>query len=211
MASEIGEVPTVKTRKRKPRMADQGDDLDVSRALANSWDTAWRGMERAECRGSSTIDLYLNWNAWAHAGGLGSPLFWPACAAIVAADVLETAGYRVAVHACSTKWRQSERHDFCFQKITVKDASEPLRVDTLVAILGSDIGVRAARWRADMTIRLPFSDGRGLPAGWTETQEILARVGRAIDPDSAVLLGAPFDRDACITEVKRILNAFQPQ
>ena len=67
-------MPTVKTRKRRQTWMDEGDGLDIDRALAGQWDVAYRSTRREFSSGSNCVTLNVGWGG--NCDMTSEQLFW---------------------------------------------------------------------------------------------------------------------------------------
>lgn len=194
--------PTVRTRRRKQTWRDEGDDLSVDRALSGQWDTAWRTSRRTWVAGPGTVTLVTSWGGNCNLGS--DQLFWQGAACTVLADALESAGYAVRIVAATTTISNAvQRKATTF--ITIKEESEPMRIDAAASMLCHAGIFRSYGLRA--MCELPFDIGMGhgrCEYGWPE-DTITAL--KALDqwPDDAIVLGKAHNRQDCIDEIDRVL------
>lgn len=126
-------APTPVCRKRKLRWANEGDDVCVERVFADRYETAFRQAHRTPVRGPAVIDIRFNWGG--NCGRNADELFWAGATGLVLTDILEDAGY--AVRLIATTWATpnpyvDRKNKTCnLISIVLKEAHEPLRLDTL--------------------------------------------------------------------------------
>lgn len=121
-------LPEPKSIRRKARWSDDGDEIDMQRVYAGQLDRAWRGPRRVTRSAPRVISILgpIGQNC----GYSAEQLFWSGAAAVVLADLLEEAGYRVALYGVinSWIWGSSNRDTHI---VEVKGADEPMALDTV--------------------------------------------------------------------------------
>lgn len=197
------DIPPARSRKRKPCWTDDGGTLDVDRALAGQWESAYRSATRVSCLGPDTVDLIGGM------GGLGhitaEEMFWAGAAAIVAADILENAGYNVRLIAAAYS-RFDDESAYTVTRVIVKDAGEPLRVDALAGVMCHSGIYRTHAFRARCLAPWDVG-GMGRSVNAERIQDLLTRVGEW--PESAIVLNRPYTREDAIAEIQRVIGVVQ--
>lgn len=120
--------PAVDVRRRR-RRSDDGDTLDVDRAMRGEWDSAWESFRRAESTGTPAIELAFNWAM--SASVTDEQLFWNGAVACALADILEGSGYRVGLTAIQGLMHGREH---AANIIRIKDVGEVVNMSDLAAM-----------------------------------------------------------------------------
>lgn len=197
VADLAANIPTAKTRTRKPCWSDNGNDLSVDRALAGEWDQAWRSSRREVTRGPSTVDLVV---LWANPGHVSSEdVFWTGAVAAVVCDVLESAGYRVGIQA----WKcNSFRDGTAVNRIAIKEPHEGMRIDGVASILCHAGPYRQLGFAVNAANPWDCGEGFGKPL------RAVAELPAALrpDPDSQLVIEAVYSKDQAIAQIKRLIG-----
>jgi hypothetical protein len=120
-------LPPVICQKRRPRFADEGDDVDHDRL--RSGQEYWRTMRRESARGPQTICLVANMTTPASRDSMD--VLWRGAVAIALADLLEEQGHRVELWACHRTRRGYRSGADNFQAVCLKRTEEPVDISTL--------------------------------------------------------------------------------
>lgn len=84
-------------KKRRKVFGQDGDEIDICRYINREWDTMYLDKKTEKVKGGKYITI------WANSGGNAnaSPerIMWRGIAAVVLVDILENAGYRVALNS----------------------------------------------------------------------------------------------------------------
>lgn len=142
-----GHVPPPRARKRRARWSEFDGEPDADRVLAGE-PAFFREVKRDDIHGPTTIALLANIGGNAEVGA--DAMFWRSAATVAAVDLLESAGYSCEVwvwsRAVDVYGQQAKRvrrtskastlkeH---FQLFRLKDAGEPVDIDTLTNGLSS--------------------------------------------------------------------------
>ncbi len=202
LVNEIS-VPAARSRKRVSSYADQGDDLNVDRALVGNWDQAWRTTKRQWTRGPQHIDLVSMWGG--NCVMTAEQLFWQGATATVCADILEQAGYSVRIVAAqSFEYSGNEG----VLSVVIKESHEPSRVDAMAAVMCHAGIFRTLGFRGITS--LPFHVGGCLayPArSWEQRDTRTKMIAAGEWTEETVLLGQTLHREACIEEINRLVSS----
>ena len=198
-------IPMVKSRKRKPVWCENGADLDVDRALAGQWDTAYRSMvTELSPGGSQCVTLNAAWGG--NCNLTSDQLFWSGACMLVVSDILENAGYSVRLNAINKISFYTGK--FMLNSIIIKDHGEPLRVDALASITAHAGIFRTYGFRC--IAQAPFDIGRGFGRSedWSTTNPILNRYGQGFESNN-IQINDCYSQQAAISEIKRIITTIQ--
>lgn len=199
LKSELAvDIPAAKSRRRVPRWMDDGDDLDVDRAMAGQWDTAYRMAKRDWASGTPIVNLECSWGGNCHQSA--EQLFWSGAAMLVLTDILEDAGYSVRLVAVAINGKGDNCH---LSRIVVKDAGETLRIDALAGVF-CHAGVFRTYGFHTFT-RAPWDIGSGL--GRMESWDYADQYEPC--PPGTYRLDASFDMGAAAHNLKKALKDLQ--
>lgn len=126
-------VPPPVDRRRRQVWSDDGDTLDLDRAWAGQWETAYRTSKRTTAAGQPVVSIAATWGVSCSVSD--EALYWNGAAALALADLLEDAGYRVELLAVAPGHTNSSKTHGCVTVVTIKGADEPLRPDAVAAVL----------------------------------------------------------------------------
>ena len=88
-------LPPVTCQKRRPRFADEGDDVDLDRLRGGQ--ECWRTMRRESVAGPQTFCVVADMGTRCDKASMD--ILWRGAVAIVLADLLEAQGHRVEMWA----------------------------------------------------------------------------------------------------------------
>lgn len=198
------ELSPARDLRRRRRRGDDGDTLDVDRALAGDWDQAWWQARRVNCAGTPTIDLVGAFGGNSDAGA--DQMFWSGATAVVLVDALESAGYSVRLLAADLAANAGDRDFGVF--VMLKDSYEPLRPDVVASVMCHGGIYRTHGFRAALTLPTKVDSGMGSVRGWTSD------VGRAalssgILSDGAVILNHTYSLESCRSQIVQVIEQLQ--
>jgi hypothetical protein len=134
----LDKLPPSRAARRRPVRADQGDEVDMHRVWNGDLDHAWHTTQRLYTYAPRPITLDIM--AGGNAGRNGEQLFWSGVAGLVLTDVLEEHNFRVQLNICYSMRSNADYKDAHITRICVKEANEPLRLDS-VASIAAHVGV----------------------------------------------------------------------
>ena len=168
-------LPPITCQKRRPRFAEEGDDVDCDRL--RSGQEAWRTMRRESVQGPQTFCVVAD---------MGTPctkesldILWRGAVAIVLADLLEEQGHRVELWAACRQIRAFRNGAGSFQAVCLKGTDRPVDIASLTnAVSGWCYRTLFFQDRAaEVRARVNRSMGRSVPIS-------------ATDPSVAALVGS---------------------
>lgn len=197
--------PTAQSRRRKPMWRSEGDDLSVDRALVGAWDTAWRTSQRVWCDGPTTIDLYTIYGGSAALSS--EQIFWNGAAAVVLANRLEAAGYRVRIVGC---FLHGEGNTLVRSDVVIKEASDPLRIDGVASVLCHAGVYRTYLFRTWGVMPFALTSGFG-PAIYRFSPTVIEQLRAAGEwPEGSIVIDQAYSRDECIARINEVMRRVQP-
>lgn len=123
------DIPSPVSRKRRMRYDEtNGDEIDYDRL--RSGQDFWRTTQRQNTHGPATITILVD--ICANGGMTAEALGWRGAAAVALTDILESAGYRVALWAIDTTERAHTDQTGRMVACQLKDYSDPMDRSTLV-------------------------------------------------------------------------------
>lgn len=189
--------------RRRPVWSDNGDDLNIDRAMRGEWDRAWRRSARRSGVGTPIIEV---WSSWGGNSGLkAGEMFWSGAVALVLTDWLEQAGYRVELNAAIFEILPAKS---ALVLLRVKEASEPLRMPELAAVLCHGGVFRTAGFRAMLEGPFNLGSGMGSPRSFAEAEHNLGDLWP--DP-SPVLIERVTSEESAAQLLKELVSKFSEQ
>lgn len=188
-----------KSVRRKARWSpDDGDEIDIDRV--RSGQDPWRQTRREQQRGPQTITVV------AHVGALCNvshdDILWRGAAAIVLADLLEKAGYRVELWSASQTTQTYENGEGSFNAVRLKDAGEPLDISNVVnGIAGWFLRTVVFQSRAVHTVRIPGTSVGATKAISIDDEPIREIVGNS----RSVIIDGVWSKAAATAFVRRTI------
>lgn len=155
-------LPAVKSRRRKRRFGEEGDDLDLDRYLNGREDCfEYRKRElRTSATGVVRITLELCISSMVDAENL----IWTGLSAVALTDKLENAGYRVELVALCTNictHHGDKHHNSTLDVVRVKDASAPLNIDAALMAVAHPAAFRYWCFANWLMRPVKFDEGLG--------------------------------------------------
>jgi hypothetical protein len=119
--------------KRMRCRADQGDELDIHRVWSGKFDQAWSATKRG--KRTHTRHIHLLATTQAACGIDQESVFWRGASVTRLADVLEEAGYSVAITGLTVAGQTNEGYDKVTFAYPVKGYDQPLSLANVAAAL----------------------------------------------------------------------------
>jgi hypothetical protein len=188
-----------KSRVRRARWsADDGDDVDVDRL--RSGQDCWRLMAREQRDAPQNVaivfSLATRWERSAES------ILWRGAVAIVLADLLEDAGYRVEVWAVNNMTLAYENGATAQQAVCLKHSEVPVDIASLVnGVSGWFYRTVVFQSYYAVTASTP-NPCMGYPKGVTEETEV---VQDAVGDTMKVVIDEVWDRDAAVSKVREVI------
>lgn len=200
----LAEIPPPKSHRRRQRWADEGDDLDIHRVISGQLDTAWRSMRRRDDQAPRvvTIAAQVGGNAMVRP----DQMFWQGAALLALTDLLEDAGYRVAVRGVAASVIPNGRHNILLSW-NVKEPHEPVRADEVVVPLAHAGAFRIGGIGLDA--RAPFPLGEGCGRAINPSPIYDEAVARGLLDPLDVLLPTLATRGQCAAAIISALQAIE--
>lgn len=196
-------APEAVSVKRRRMFADEGDTLRVDAALAGNWDYAYETRRKRSSRTPVTLSIGCAF------GGNGyishSQMFWCGLQMAAICDLLEGAGWRIELRALKANdFGNGRTH--C-QDWRVKDADQPLRLDTTLALFGHAGVYRCFGWLANNASAHTTPSNYGYVLEGDAMKKAFATLANAgaIPPLSLVIPPA-YTRDEAINNLRTALN-----
>jgi len=162
--AEIGDLPKIASIKRRRKMGEEGECIDLDRLYQGETGTMWEGF-KSEYRPGATRHVRMMVNvscAWFHEG---PALRWRGAAACVLADILEESGYQTEIVMCSYSRGVSddEPQRMHLLEVPVKLFGEPMDIDHLASTLATQSALRIAGFMAKLATIERSSGHLGFP------------------------------------------------
>lgn len=133
-ALQLIEIPKVRSSKRRRVQRDFGDHFDIQRMYSGQLDRAWQSTEkdRSVNIGSHNAIIIVELSTSA---SIDAPdAFWRGAAAVMIADMLQSAGRNVKIIGMNTVRRLFERSKLLScTSVVLKDYEQPLDLDLVIA------------------------------------------------------------------------------
>lgn len=198
-------IPMPKGRKRKLAWRDQGDELDKARLYSGQIDTMWRATPRQVGPAPRTISIEVAVGGNSHQSA--EKLFWCGVGAVVLADALEQAGYRVELWGSHyTKALSSAPNGQwgILNRCRLKEAMEPLRVDTIAALTAHAGIFRSFGFYAMMAVPQALGSNHGSSRSIKNPIQYASELGVAFKPD--VLVSNVYSKEDAVKMIKEALE-----
>jgi hypothetical protein len=195
------ELPKPVSRKRKPAWSpDDGDEIENDRL--RSGQDCWRTTRRQVTSGPSTVAIVAN--VCTSSFHESSDIIWRGAAAIVLANLLEDAGYRVELWAA--KGTPHEPGDAgVFHSMCLKRADQPLDVATLVNAISG--WFYRTCWIqtcfSEKEYRRPNEGRAGRPTPMGDNGEYIERL---VGSQPVVFIEEVYSRDAALALVREVIE-----
>lgn len=213
----IKDLPAAHSRKRKMRWQDDGDSLDIDRALVGQWDTAYRSAYRKWTAGPTTIELITSWGGNCHKSE--AEMFWTGATGVVLADVLEEAGYGVRLIGASlvgSCYLGADEHwegRLAYRRIIVKEAGDPMRVDAVAAALCHAGIYRTFGFHSILSTPWKVGSRLGQTKMWDDrsygVRDKLKEADLIPEDHGGIVLEHAYTRDAAIAEIRNVVAQIQ--
>jgi hypothetical protein len=194
-------APEASARKRRRAFAEDGDTLRVDAALAGNWDRAYETRQKRASRMPVAVSVGCAFGGNANLSH--AEMFWNGLQMAALCDLLEGAGWRAELRAL--KANDFGRGRIHVQDWVVKQADQPLRLDTTLALFGHAGVYRTFGWAGNKAteFKTPSNGGDVL------TGEALARAIRNVSsviPPLSLILPQAYSRSAAITNLRAALR-----
>lgn len=199
-----GTIAAVEAFRRRPRWGEDGEELNVDRALAGDWDTAFLDLPKVRTNGSRIITI---------AGPVGGDcsksadeLFWNGVQLMVVSDMLEASGYQTEVWGINLCRQYIDNSD-SLVAIRAKCVGEPLRLDTMASVFAHAGIFRTFGFSAMARIKTRVTDGFGSPK--MSIGNMTASLREAAEhewmPECNVVMGHAYSRKEAINSITATL------
>jgi hypothetical protein len=195
-------IPEPKNVRRQQVWAEDGDDLDYDKLMSGELETMWRTTKRNGKATNPHATLVINWGG--NCNLKADALFWSGAVAIILADVLENAGYRIEIVGCITS-----KHDagYSATSVTVKELDEPVRTDVLAGTLCEAGVFRSLGFMAMTASNIEMDSGLGYNnAGGFKTANI-ANMEESPFSEDVFVIDQCLTLDAAKKEIERVCNS----
>ena len=198
------DVSAARCRRRVGRWSDDGQDLDVDRAMRGD-DRSWRMTTRQWSAGPMVVDLIGFFGG--NCGRSAEAMFWSGATCVVLADLLEQAGYGVRLLACNLV-HSNVNAGQSLVTIVLKEESEPVRIDALASVM-----CHAGTYRTHgfhVTCHQPLELGWGLGQNigdWDDNRDPSATLATFGLGEAAIKVSQAESLPACKAEIERVLKS----
>lgn len=199
-------APEAVAMKRRRTFADAGDSLRIDAAMAGNWDRAWETRARRTSRQPVTLSIGCAFGGNSEIDH--NAMFWNGLQMAALCDLLENAGWRIelrALKANDVNGKQVHAQDW-----TVKQADQPLRMDTTLALFGHAGVYRTFGWAGNKAsaFRAP-STGGSVQTGATmrKTFDRLTRAG--LIPPLSLIVPPAYTYNALLANIRAAMDAIR--
>ena len=135
-------------------------------------------------------------------------LFWKGACGVVIADMIEASGCSVRIVGSMLTYNGYGRDEVTVTSVLLKEAEEPLRIDTLASVLTHAGVLRTLGFRALLTSPQTVGENFGRSvATWEEIQGRLQANGEW--PDNTVRMAEVWTLEDCKREIARVATLLQ--
>lgn len=197
-------TPEAVAMKRRRAFAEEGDTLRVEQALAGNWESAYETRRKRSTRTPVTLSIGCAFGG--NAGISHEAMFWCGLQMAAICDLLEGAGWRIELRAL--KANDFGRGRIHCQDWRVKDADQPLRMDTTLALFGHAGVYRCFGWLANnaSTYTTPENYGHVIDGEPMRKAFTKLAIAGAIAPLSLIVPPA-YNRDAAVQNMRNALQS----
>lgn len=197
-------VPEAVAMKRRRVFREEGDTLRVEAALAGKWERAWETRARRSSRQPVTLSIGCGFGA--NAGVSHYDLFWCGLQMAALVDLLENAGFRVELRALKVNTFRNNTHHA--QDWTVKQADQPLRLDTALSLFGHGGVYRTFGWLGNLCseFKVPKTLG-SVATGGDMLRQFNALADASVIPPLSLIVPTAASRDEAIDNLRAALRA----
>lgn len=200
-------APEATTVRRRRAFREEGDELRVDAALTGHWDRAFEARVKRATRTPAVLSI-----GCAFGGNImttHAEIFWCGVQMAAIADLLEGAGWRVELRAVKLNiWPAGGRECQVMQDWRVKQADQPLRWDTTLALLGHAGVYRTFGWWGNTLAADVVPDGGGhVQTGEAFTRRVKVLADAGVTAPLSLLLPPAYSRDECIRNLRTALAA----
>ena len=195
-------IPEPKNVRRQQVWAEDGDDLDYDKLMSGELETMWRTTKRNGKATNPHATLVVNWGG--NSNQSSDSLFWSGAVAIILADVLENAGYRIELVGCITS-----KHDagYSATSVTVKELDEPLRTDVIAGTLCEAGVFRTLGFLAMQASDVKIEGGLGCVEGDMFSQAGIDNMEESPFSEDVFVIDQCLTLDDAKKEIERVCNS----
>ncbi len=192
-------IPQAKSLRRRQSWMEDGDSLDVDRVFDGS-DKPYRATARREVSGPREVNLMALYGGCG--GHSAEELFWQGSVSAVLSDLLEDAGYSVRVSGIYVGAGDTNGGAFAIETV-LKDYDEPLRLDTVAAVLSHAGIFRSFSFRNILQQPVKVNSGLGKCSRGNDAETFMRKYN--LMESSAFMTHTCFSEDEALTEIRRVL------
>lgn len=196
-------APHATSRKRRRMFTDEGDTLRIDHALAGNWERAYESRQKRQTNTPTVLSIGCAFGS--NADMTQGKMFWAGVQMAAITELLESSGWRIELRALKV-------NDFYGQNIhvqdwTVKQADQPLRWDTTLALFGH-VGVyRGLGWAGNMFTAATVPYGMGTVATGKDMLKAVNRfAGAGVIPPVSIVLPLATSRCEVIVNISNALE-----
>lgn len=201
-------APEAVARKRRRVYADQGDTVRIDAALAGNWERAFESRSKQTSRAPITLSVGCGFGA---SGNIDhDELFWSGVQMAALCDILEGAGWRIELRAIKANdFGSGAVH---VQDWTVKQADQPLRLDTTLALFGHAGVYRTLGWSGLCATSHTTPSTYGTPRDGENLRKTFADLANAGQiPPLSLIIPQAYGRSQAVNNLRTALLAVREQ
>lgn len=189
-------APEAVAMKRRRAFADAGDTLRVESALSGNWERAFETRTKKSTRQPVTLSVGCAFGG--HGGISHAEMFWNGLQMAALCDLLEGAGWRIELRALKANIFGATGKVHA-QDWTVKQADQPLRLDTTLALFGHAGVYRSHGWAALSASSYKNPGNGGHVQSGDDLVETFRRLAAAsIIPPLSLIIPQAYSRDEAV-------------
>lgn len=202
--AKVPDVEGIASMRRTLMFSDSGETLNLDQAMAGNWEKAWQTCRRIKSGSSRVLSIAIPFGG--NCVMTSEQLFWNGAQGMIITDILEDKGYRVQLYGVYASNQEADGRMWDIDVVELKKSEDPLRMDTIAAIVAHAGVFRTAGFAAILSRPCKISLGLGhcLEGQVPQAVEALTKLGH-MHPDTFTLDAAYNKEDAR----KRISEFFE--
>jgi hypothetical protein len=130
---KIPEIDGIESMRRTLIFSDCGEVLNIDQAMAGNWEKAWQTCKRIRSGVSRVLSVAIPFGG--NCDKNSEQMFWNGAQGMIITDILEDKGYRVQLYGVHVAIERAEGRTWDMDVVRLKNSDEPLRMDSLAAVV----------------------------------------------------------------------------